>query len=46
MKKIPVGYAINECPPLKETIPLSLQHILILIFNVLPVPLLIGGGVG
>lgn len=46
MKKIPVGYGLNECPPIKETIPLSLQHILILIFNVLPVPLLIGGGVG
>lgn len=46
MKKIPLGYGINECPSIKETIPLSLQHIIILIFNVLPVPLLIGGGVG
>ena len=46
MKKIPCGYALNECPPIKETIPLSLQHVIILIFNVLPVPLLIGGGIG
>ena len=46
MKKLPTGYALNECPPVKETIPLSLQQIVVLIFNVLPVPLLIGAGVG
>lgn len=46
MKKIPRGYALNECPPIKETVPLSLQHVLVLIFNVLPVPLLIAGGIG
>lgn len=46
MKNITKGYALNECPAVNEIIPLSLQHILVLIFNVLPVPLLIGGGVG
>ncbi|MBQ3664092.1 MAG: purine/pyrimidine permease [Clostridia bacterium] len=44
MKKIQRGYGLNECPSARETAPLSLQHILILIFNVLPVPLLIAGG--
>lgn len=46
MKRIPVGYTLNECPPVKETVPLSFQQIIVLIFNVLPVPLLIGAGVG
>lgn len=31
---------------MKEALPLSLQHVLVLIFNVLPVPLLIGAGAG
>ena len=46
MKKIPTGYTLNECPPVGESIPLSLQQIVVLVFNVLPVPLLIGSGVG
>ena len=46
MKKIPTGYSLNECPPVGESIPLSLQQIVVLVFNVLPVPLLIGSGVG
>lgn len=46
MKNIPVGYTLNACPPINETIPLSIQQIVVLIFNVLPVPLLIGAGVG
>lgn len=46
MKKIPVGYTLHECPPMREALPLSLQQILVLVFNVLPVPLLIGAGVG
>lgn len=46
MKTIPCGYKLNECPPVKETIPLSIQQIVVLVFNVLPVPLLIGAGVG
>lgn len=46
MSKIPVGYTLHECPPIRESIPLSLQQIIVLIFNVLPVPLLIGAGVG
>ena len=46
VKKIPTGYALNECPPVGESIPLSLQQIVVLVFNVLPVPLLIGSGVG
>ena len=46
MKAIPCGYGLNECPPVNETIPLSIQQIVVLVFNVLPVPLLIGAGVG
>lgn len=46
MKAIPRGYGLNECPPVNETIPLSIQQIVVLVFNVLPVPLLIGAGVG
>lgn len=46
MKKIARGYTLNECPPVGEAIPLSIQQIVVLIFNVLPVPLLIGGGIG
>ena len=46
MKKIPVGYSLNECPTIQEAIPLSLQQILVLVFNVLPVSLLIGAGIG
>lgn len=46
MKRIPVGYTLNECPPVKETVPLSIQQIIVLVFNVLPVPLLIGAGIG
>lgn len=46
MKKIPTGYTLNECPPVGESIPLSIQQIVVLVFNVLPVPLLIGSGVG
>ncbi len=46
MSKIPVGYGLNDCPPIKETIPLSIQQIVVLVFNVLPVPLLIGAGIG
>lgn len=46
MKKIPQGYSLNELPPVRATVPLSLQQIIVLIFNVLPVPLLIGGGIG
>ncbi|RKJ04905.1 uracil permease [bacterium D16-54] len=46
MKSISRGYSLNECPSVKESIPLSIQHVLVLIFNVLPVPLLIGAGVG
>lgn len=46
VKKIPTGYTLNECPPVGESIPLSLQQIVVLVFNVLPVPLLIGSGVG
>ena len=44
--KIPVGYSLNDCPPIKETVPLSIQQIVVLVFNVLPVPLLIGAGIG
>ena len=46
MKKIPTGYGLNECPPAGESILLSLQQLVVLLFNVLPVPLLIGSGVG
>lgn len=46
MSKIPVGYGLNDCPPIKETVPLSIQQIVVLVFNVLPVPLLIGAGIG
>ena len=46
MSKIPVGYSLNDCPPIKETVPLSIQQIVVLVFNVLPVPLLIGAGIG
>ena len=46
MSKIPIGYGLNDCPPIKETVPLSIQQIVVLVFNVLPVPLLIGAGIG
>ena len=46
MSKVPVGYGLNDCPPIKETVPLSIQQIVVLVFNVLPVPLLIGAGIG
>ena len=46
MSKIPVGYSLNDCPPITETVPLSMQQIVVLVFNVLPVPLLIGAGIG
>lgn len=46
MRNIPTGYTLNECPTFKESVPLSLQQILVLVFNVLPVPLLIGSGIG
>ncbi|MBQ6583076.1 MAG: hypothetical protein IJH77_04530 [Mogibacterium sp.] len=46
MKNIPTGYGLNECPTFKESVPLSIQQILVLIFNVLPIPLLIGSGIG
>lgn len=33
MSKIPVGYSLNDCPPIKETVPLSIQQIVVLVFN-------------
>lgn len=46
MSKINKGYSLNECPPMKETIIYSIQQIIVAVFNVIPVPLLIGAGIG
>ena len=46
MSKIHTGYSLNECPPMKETIIYSIQQIIVAVFNVIPVPLLIGAGIG
>mgnify|MGYP002620674423 FL=1 len=46
MSKINTGYSLNECPPIKETIIYSIQQIIVAVFNVIPVPLLIGAGIG
>ena len=46
MSKINTGYSLNECPPMKETIIYSVQQIIVAVFNVIPVPLLIGAGIG
>ena len=46
MKRIPTGYSLHECPPAKETALLSIQQIIVAVFNVIPVPLLIGAGIG
>ncbi len=46
MSKINTGYSLNECPPMKETIIYSIQQIIVAVFNVIPVPLLIGAGIG
>lgn len=46
MSKINTGYSLNECPPMKETILYSIQQIIVAVFNVIPVPLLIGAGIG
>ena len=46
MSKIKTGYLLNECPPMKETIIYSIQQIIVAVFNVIPVPLLIGSDIG
>ena len=46
MSKSKKGYSLNECPPMKETIIYSIQQIIVAVFNVIPVPLLIGAGIG
>ena len=46
MSKINTGYSLNECPPMKEAIIYSIQQIIVAVFNVIPVPLLIGAGIG
>ena len=43
---INTGYSLNACPPIKETIIYSIQQIIVAVFNVIPVPLLIGAGIG
>ena len=43
-KKIPKGYGLNECPPLREAIALGFTHLPVLLLNTVPIPLLIGGG--
>lgn len=45
-KKIPKGYGLNECPPLREAIALGFTHLPVLLVNTVPIPLLIGGGIG
>ena len=45
-KKIPKGYGLNECPPLREAIALGFTHLPVLLLNTVPIPLLIGGGIG
>lgn len=44
-KKIPKGYGLNECPPLREAIALGFTHLPVLLLNTVPIPLLIGGGI-
>ena len=46
MSKINTGYSLNECPPFKEPIIYTIQQIIVAVFNVIPVPLLIGAGIG
>lgn len=46
MKKINKGYGVNELPSMKETIPFSIQHALLGMFQALPAPLLISAGLG
>lgn len=46
MRKLKKGYGLNECPPIREAIPFSIQHTLIAVFTVLPGPLLISAGLG
>ncbi|WP_308752774.1 solute carrier family 23 protein [uncultured Anaerotruncus sp.] len=46
MKKIENGYGLNQCPPLREAIPLGFTQLLVLLLNTVPIPLLIGGGLG
>ncbi len=40
------GYELNDKPPFKHLLPLSLQHVLLFIAGSLAVPLIIAGGAG
>lgn len=40
------GYELNEMPPVKHLLPLSIQHVLLFIAGSLAVPLIIADGAG
>lgn len=46
MKKIEHGYGMNECPPVHQLVPFSIQHALLMAFQSLPFPLLVSVGLG
>ena len=45
-KGIARGYGMNECPRPAELGAFGLQHALLILFQTLPAPLLIAGGLG
>ena len=46
MKRIKQGYGVDECPPLHQLVPFSVQHALLMAFQSLPYPLLVSVGLG
>ena len=46
MSKVKQGYGMNECPPVHQLIPFSIQHALLMAFQSLPYPLLVAAGLG
>ncbi len=45
-KKLFTGYELNDKPPLRHLVPLSMQHVLLFIAGSLAVPMIIAGGTG
>lgn len=44
--KTPKQYELNDKPPIQETIPLCLQHVLLFLASTLAIPLIIGSALG
>lgn len=44
--KGPITYELNDKPPLKHLLPLSIQHVLLFLASTIAVPLIIGSAIG